>query len=182
MLRGMAGLTIIYNVVQFVFKDSVSVCASRSFDDFLSATCLISFLCTQPMAIPAEAYCPEDNPQCFRPDLLAFQLTCFAALLYLGCTGFYTWHITKRVHTLIPESPQGRIFGYLRDSERIAAVNLTFQVWNFVASLCIEEHCTLILLAHHAVAGLVSWSSLESAYMHYYASKYNTLHVVLSVT
>ena len=114
------------------------------------------------MAIPAEEYCPVDNPTCIRPDLFAFQAACFVALAYCGILGFHAWYISKRVHTVIPATPEGRILGYLSESEKLAAASLTFQVWDFVASLFIDEHGTPIMLAHHIIAALVSYASLKS--------------------
>ncbi|KAI2510917.1 TLC domain-containing protein [Fragilaria crotonensis] len=92
MLLEFFGLTVIYNGAALLIKDSK-------------------------LAIPAEKYCPEENPLCVRPDLFAFQVACFAALAYCGIVGFHTWHISKRAHTAIPQTPEGRIFGYLPESE-----------------------------------------------------------------
>lgn len=144
MVGGLVALTVFYNGIAYMLKDS-------------------------PLTIPAEVYCPEDQPSCYRPDLFAFQIACASALFFCGITGFNTWYITRRVHTMISRTPEGRVFGYLPESERLVAVNFTFQTWNLVSSLFIEEHCTLILLVHHSIAAFVCYSSLESQYLHYYA-------------
>ena len=99
---------------------------------------------------------------CARPDLFAFQVTCLVPLAYCGIVGFYAWNVSKRAHTAIPQTPQGRLFSYLPESEHLAAVCLTFQVWDFIVSIFINELAEPIMLSHHVLAAIVSWASLES--------------------
>lgn len=54
------------------------------------------------------------------------------------------------------------MFGYLPESELIAACNFTFQLWDFFVSFTIPEHCTVVMLAHHTLAAFVSWSGLDN--------------------
>jgi hypothetical protein len=83
-------------------------------------------------------YCQDVG--CSRPDLFAFQMSSGMAILFVGLVGFRTWHVTRRVHSLIPATPEGRLFAHLPESEQLAAANLTFQVWDFFVSLLIAEH------------------------------------------
>ncbi len=103
---------------------------------------------------------PNQNP-CSRPDLFAFQMGSGLAILMCGLRGFIGWHVTRRVHTQLPQTPEGRVFGYLPESERLAALNFTFQFWDFWISLLIPEHATAIMLSHHLMAATVSWLALS---------------------
>ena len=121
----------------------------------------------QSIAQAAPAYCPTEDT-CTRSDLFAFQVSSGLALSFCGILGFYTWHISKRVHTVLPQTAEGRLYGYLEESEQLAAGNFTFQFWDFWISLLIEEHRGIIWLAHHSIAALLSWLSLEYQVLHYY--------------
>jgi hypothetical protein len=160
-LYGMLFLSVVYFGVYFYVNNSVSGFSVGKYSQQRPFT-ISNPPPPQQMAIPAAEYCPEDNASCFRPDLAAFQCTCGVALWYLGLQGFFTWHVSRRAHTIIPQTPEGRLFGYLKESEWLAAASVAFQVWDFIASLFIEEHSSLIMLAHHIIAGIVSWMSLES--------------------
>jgi hypothetical protein len=85
-------------------------------------------------------YCHDK--QCSRPDLFAFQMSSGMAILFVALVGFWTWHVSLRVHSAIPATPEGRLFAHLRESEQLAAANLTFQIWDFFVSLLIAEHRT----------------------------------------
>ena len=122
---------------------------------------------------PADEYCPEgsidsNGKPCSRPDLFAFQVSSGIAIFYVGWLGFHTWYISKRVHNALPNTPEGRLFGYLEESERMAAANFTFQIWDFLISLLIPEHCTAVFLTHHLMAATVSWFSLSYQMLHFY--------------
>jgi hypothetical protein len=121
----------------------------------------------QPIALASPDYCPTTEP-CIRSDLFAFQVSSGLALSFCGILGVYTWHFSKRAHTHLPETAEGRLYGYLKESEQLAAGNFTFQFWDFWISLVIDEHRTAIMLAHHSIAALLSWLSLEYQVLHYY--------------
>lgn len=87
----------------------------------------------------------------------------------MGTTGFLAWHVSKRAQTAIPATPEGRLFGFLEESDRLNAGIFVFQVWDFLASLFIPEHATFIFLGHHVLAALTAWFSLEYQFVHYYA-------------
>ena len=114
--------------------------------------------------IPDAKYCPDNTntttTTCDRRDLFAFQVVSFVNLSYLGLLGFYTFYITKRASKALPQTPQGRYFGncvniegsvLLPEADYINAVIVIFQGWDFVTSLFFEEHCTPIMMTHHAL-------------------------------
>ena len=82
-------------------------------------------------------------------------------MLFCGIMGIYAWHVTRRVHSAVPSTPEGRLFAYLPETEQLAAFNFTFQSWDFLISLLIEEHRTPLMLAHHVLAAMVSYFALE---------------------
>ena len=43
-----------------------------------------------------------------------------------------------------------------------------FQFWDFFVSLTIAEHCTAIMLIHHALAGGVCWLAIKYQYLHHF--------------
>lgn len=122
---------------------------------------------------PADQYCGNHNEEtngiCTRADLFAFQFAAGLMLFYLGLVGFKSWHISRTAHNSIPATPQGRIFGYLKEGEDLNAAIFCFQSWDFVTSSLIPEHSSFIFLAHHAMAALTSYLSLEYQFVHHYA-------------
>lgn len=98
------------------------------------------FLLEGSYLVPADMYCQVKG--CSRPDLLAFQMSSGLAILFCGVFGFRTWHVSRRVHSVIPPTPEGRLFAFLPESDQLAAANFTFQIWDFFVSLLIEEHRT----------------------------------------
>jgi hypothetical protein len=89
--------------------------------------------------------------------------------MFMGITGFMAWHVSKRAHLAIPATPEGRLFGYLEEADRLNAGIFVFQVWDFFASLFIPEHATPVFLTHHLLAALCAYFSLEYQYAHHYA-------------
>jgi hypothetical protein len=119
---------------------------------------------------PAPDFCrlvPEGEP-CYRPDLFAFQVSSGLAIFITGSVGFWTWHVSRRAHTAIPPTPEGRLFGYLPEAEWLASVNFTFQFWDFFISLLIPEHRTPLMLCHHLIAATVGWFSIRYTYLQFY--------------
>jgi len=137
------GLTIVYAAIFF---------------QFLTAESIPGF------PKPAKEYCSEDDATvgpCSRSDLFGFQISSGLAIWCSGLLGFYVWHISKRVHTALPFTPEGRLYGYLPESETIAAVNFSFQCWDFFISLLIPEHRGPRMLVHHVSAAILCYLSLE---------------------
>jgi hypothetical protein len=89
--------------------------------------------------------------------------------IFMGVTGFLAWHWTKRAHIAIPNTPEGRLFGYLDEADRLNAGIFVFQVWDFFFSMMIPEHATFIFLSHHVLSALTAWFSLEYQLVHHYA-------------
>lgn len=161
-LAGWTILTAIYVTLLAYFRDSSSIL-------FLPS--------------PADEFCADvsKNELCNRVDLFTFQVASGIALTTCGIIGFVIWHVTKRVHTQLPSTPEGRLFGYLPESELLAAINFTFQSWDFFVSLTIPEHATAIMLAHHIMAATVSWCSIRYTYLHYYGVFFLGLTEVSSI-
>jgi len=87
----------------------------------------------------------------------------------MGGMGFWTWHVTKKVVTGIPQTPEGRLFGYLNEADQLNAGIFVYQTFDFFASMFVPEHATTIFLTHHLLAAITAWMSLEYQMVHYYA-------------
>jgi TLC domain len=149
MIAGFSVLTLIYASLFSTFRESSSILGFPP---------------------PAAEFC-QDRQQhhhhqqqremtCARPDLFSFQVVSGLAIVLCGGIGFNAWHVTRRAHTAIPSTPEGRLYGYLREAEFLVAANFTFQFWDFFVSLTIPEHRTAVMLAHHIAAAAVSFSAL----------------------
>ena len=114
----------------------------------------------------AAEFCPPDKA-CWRSDLFSFEVVSGVALMWCGFMGFYAWHIQK-CHLQIPDTPEGRLFGYLPSAHQLTAVGTTFQVFDLFVSLLIKEQREPLMLAHHIMAATVSWYGLNNQYFHYY--------------
>lgn len=112
---------------------------------------------------PDAEFCQDAAPGtvCSRSDLLAFQVASGIAISFCGVVGFNAWHVSRTAYTGLPQTPQGRLYGYLPDSELLAAVNFTFQIWDFFISLLIPEHQGPLMLMHHIAASTVCFLSLH---------------------
>lgn len=108
----------------------------------------------------AREFCPLEYP-CWRPDLLAFEVTSGLALAWCGWIGFYSWHI-KRIQQSVPKTPEGRLFGYLEEGNLLTAVSTTFQLFDLMISLLIPEQRQFLFLCHHVMAATVSWYGLNN--------------------
>ena len=95
---------------------------------------------------PADMYCTtssssSDGAVCSRPDLFAFQLTAALGIYYVALLGIRTWHLSpQRAHTAVPATPEGRLFGFLKEGEQMATALFTFQLWDFCVTMLIPEH------------------------------------------
>jgi len=126
---------------------------------------------------PADEYCKGDTSinnsegttRCSRPDLFAFQAASAVSQLALGGFGFYTWHVSRKVMTDIPQTPEGRLFGYLKEADLLNAGIFVYQTFDFFASLLLPEHATAVYLTHHLLAAVTAFMSLEFQIVHYYA-------------
>lgn len=123
---------------------------------------------------PADEFCKEDayidaDGRCSRPDLFAGQVASGVAQVYIGGMGLYTWHIAKRTKTGIPQTPEGRLFGYLEEADQLLVGILVYQTYDFFHSMFVPEFCTPIFMGHHLVAALTALMSLKYQMVHYYA-------------
>lgn len=118
-------------------------------------------------------------------DLFAKQAASGFMQLYLGGMGLLTWHITKKVVTGIPQTPEGRLFGYLEEADKLNTAIFVYQAFDFFASMTVPEHNQIIFLGHHMLAAVTSLMSLEYQMVHYYAiffggcSEISTIFLVL---
>mmetsp|Transcript_11943 Transcript_11943/g.17535 ORF Transcript_11943/g.17535 Transcript_11943/m.17535 type:complete len:296 (-) Transcript_11943:436-1323(-) len=120
---------------------------------------------------PADEYCPngQTSSSCTRADLFAFQISCGAFLTYTAYIGMTSWHITKSAHKAIPSTLEGRLFGHIPDAEQLMVIVFSFQFWDLIVSMMIPEHNAFLFLAHHFMAALIAYFSLEYQYVHHYA-------------
>lgn len=163
----MLGLTLFYNAMAWSFKDSTL------------------------WLRPADEFCQQrnsaisDDGRCNRSDLFAFQTSSAIMQLYMGGMGIFAWHVTKRVVTRIPQTPEGRLFGYLEEADQLNVGIFVYQTFDLFASMVVPEHNTTIFLAHHMLASITAWMSLEYQMVHYYAvffggcSEISTIFLVL---
>lgn len=149
-------MTVFYVTLLWTFSGAPTILGLTPGDDF----------CVD--ATTANATATDTPEPCSRADLFAFQMTGFFAIVICGLAGVYTWHISRRAHRGVPQTPAGRLFAHLPEAEFIAAVCFSFQVWDFFISLSIPEHRTAIMLTHHFLAATVSWFSIRYQVLHYY--------------
>lgn len=116
-----------------------------------------------------QQYCASDDEPCIRSDLLGI----FAAMLVMQCymasIGFLAWYYTGRAHTALPDTPEGRLFGYLEEADQLNAGIFLFQWCDFVVCVLVPELYSPIMVTHHVLAGLCAWFSLEYQIVHHYA-------------
>jgi len=115
-------------------------------------------------------YCGDNfEDSCSRPDILAFEFICISGFIYLAILSVPLWYGSGAVHNTLPATPEGRLYGYLEESNEIASVFFALQVWDFLVSPFIPEFFTVIFMTHHFLAALVGWFCLEYQFLHYYA-------------
>lgn len=118
----------------------------------------------------------DEENKCGRSDLFAFQCLSGSIFVLCGGLGIYSWYSLS--DTLSPES---RLFGYNYYAEILTLLNFCYQLWDIAVSLTIPEHCTAIMMTHHCVAAIVSWSALYNHMMGYYAVFFLGLSEVSSI-
>mmetsp|Transcript_9532 Transcript_9532/g.19033 ORF Transcript_9532/g.19033 Transcript_9532/m.19033 type:complete len:281 (-) Transcript_9532:152-994(-) len=120
---------------------------------------VLSYLKTIPdLPLSPSQYCDTEKP-CSRPDLVAFQYTCFIPLTLLGVFG------TICILRPAPLTPTSRMYSEQRYERLILSVSQSFQYWDLLMSIMIPFHRSAIMLVHHFLAFLVS----------YYGSRYTSL-------
>jgi hypothetical protein len=159
-VTGWIGMTALYSLLLYYFNESTTIFG---------------------MSVSEEYCVGQELATCRRPDLFAFQVVSGIALTSCGLIGFYTWHVTSRSHSALPNTSAGRLFGHLPEAELLAALNFMFQVWDFFVSLLIPEHSTPIMLSHHLMASTVAWCSIRYKCLHYYGVFFLGLTEVSSI-
>eukprot|EP00535_Pseudo-nitzschia_heimii_P005951 CAMPEP_0197178138 /NCGR_PEP_ID=MMETSP1423-20130617/3513_1 /TAXON_ID=476441 /ORGANISM="Pseudo-nitzschia heimii, Strain UNC1101" /LENGTH=303 /DNA_ID=CAMNT_0042627815 /DNA_START=152 /DNA_END=1063 /DNA_ORIENTATION=- len=162
----LSGLAIFYNLTVWLFRDSGEWL--RPADEFC-----------------ADAVVVEPDRSCSRSDLFAKQSASAIAQVYLGGMGLLAWHVTRRAVTGIPQTPEGRLFGYLEEADKVNVAIVVYQTFDFFASLTVPEHNQTVFLAHHMLTAITGLMSLEYQMVHYYAiffggcSEISTIFLVL---
>lgn len=124
--------------------------------------------------VPAEEFCEDkvyfsgNPPICSRPDMASFQIAVIIPIFFCGLVGFWAWHVSASPHYKLPQTVEGRLFGYLPEAKWLGVFNFSFQLWDFFISLMIPEHATPLMLTHHVLAGFGGYFSMEHQYLHYY--------------
>jgi hypothetical protein len=133
------------------------------------------------MLKPAAKYCPANETDCKRPDLFAFEFVNTCTFLWQSFVAIRSFHIRKTPIKLFPQTPVGRVFGFSEESEIIACVSMTIQLWGLVMTPLIPEFTSAIMLCHHFLAALVSFVALQYQYYLYYSVFYLALSEVSSL-
>lgn len=82
----------------------------------------------------------------------------------LSALGAYGWHVQPR-----PPTARQRILGQRRVAQQLCAHIFAYQVWDFCASVSMEEHRSLIFLLHHVASATTAYMTLVTGCMHTYA-------------
>ena len=127
---------------------------------------------------PSAQVCQEEveNEKCGRPDLFAFQIVSGFIFWICGGLGLYSW-----LYSVPSGTPESRFYGYDTPAKWLTIINFSYQLWDFVVSFGIPEHCTIIMMLHHVVAATVSWSALYNDMVGYYATFFLGLSEVSSI-
>ena len=134
---------------------------------------------------PSDKFCTEESgtypPPCTRPSLLAFESVCATVFVLMTILSVKSWHIDKHPQKDLPQTPEGRFYGYSSTSEKIAALSFVFQGWSCLATPFIPEFYSGIMMSHHIMATTVSFIALQNQYYHYYVVFFLALTEVSSV-
>jgi hypothetical protein len=98
-------------------------------------------------------------------------MTATVMMYYMAFLGAYGWHIwlrTKEGKSLMM-TPEARIFGNITHSQYLCAGIMAYQTWDFMASLYIPEHRSLVFLVHHVLSAITAYLSIEFQMVHYYS-------------
>lgn len=129
--------------------------------------------------IPSDKFCPVNEP-CKRPDLFAFECINALVFLILSITSIKSWYIRKDTQTKLTTTV-GRVYGYCPQSEKVAAISFTFQLWSVVFTTSIPEFFSTIMMSHHIMAALTSFLALQYQTYHYYIMVFLALSEVSSL-
>mmetsp|Transcript_24493 Transcript_24493/g.28349 ORF Transcript_24493/g.28349 Transcript_24493/m.28349 type:complete len:283 (-) Transcript_24493:82-930(-) len=128
---------------------------------------------------PADQFCKQEP--CIRPSLFAFEGICGSVFIIMAYQSFRSWHVRKTPQKEFPQTPEGRVYGYSAESEKLAALSFVFQAWSVVFTPFIPEFYSSIMMGHHFMAALVSYLALQYQYYHYYVVFFLALTEVSSI-
>lgn len=115
-------------------------------------------------------YCEEEGvKECRRPDMVAYKFNSLMGNIVMGLLGIYHWHFTPQLRQLAKATPEDRMFGYLPAADYHNAIIIAYQTWDFVISCAIPEQFDPIFLAHHILAILCAYYSLDYQMVPYYS-------------
>lgn len=121
---------------------------------------------------PHAKFCTDNEDTCQRPDLIAYKITSAIAMTYMGSLGVRNWYFSKEIHDASKGKPEDRLFGHLKAANDQNVANFCYQIWDICISLSIPEHRVPVFLAHHILAGLTAFCSLEFQMVPYYSVFY----------
>jgi hypothetical protein len=121
---------------------------------------------------PNAKLCPENEATCERPDLIAYKITSFIVMSYMGTLGVRNWYFSTEIQDASKGKPEDRLFGHLKAANDQNVTNLCYQVWDLCVSLSIPEHREPVFLVHHLLSGMTAFCSLEFQMVSYYSVFY----------
>ncbi|CAJ1954660.1 unnamed protein product [Cylindrotheca closterium] len=169
---------------QHVLKGKTTPQATKQISGFdacrrqIEVTLLLMAICYSVMVslnipiAPNAELCPENEVSCERPDLVAYKITSFIVMSYMGTMGVRNWYFSKEVHDASKGTPEDRLFGYLKAANNQNVANLSYQIWDLCVSVYIPEHREPVFLVHHFLAGMTAFCSLEFQMVPYYSVFY----------
>ena len=100
-------------------------------------------------------------------DIVAYELTSCFVCLFVGLAGSYAW-LNMCTSCNFDSIENDRIYGRSEYFEKyLAAPLLSYQFWNFVICLVIDEMRDVLLLVHHVASGLCALFSVHP-FLQYY--------------
>lgn len=98
------------------------------------------------LPMPSAEYC-EGQLKCGRADLFAFQVVSGLSFIPIAGIAIYSWHISRRAFRLVPNTPEGRIYGYVPECEYMTALNLVYQIWDFLYVNEVKGFCCILIVS-----------------------------------
>lgn len=129
---------------------------------------------------PSPKFCPTEG-DCKRPEIFAFEFVNACTFLWQSIIAIRSYHFRKTPMKTFAQTPEGRVFGFSKESEMIACVSMTIQFWGLIFTNLIAEFSSAIMLGHHFIAALVSYIALRYQYYYYYSVFYLALSEVSSL-
>jgi hypothetical protein len=127
---------------------------------------------------PSPSFCPSEESDCRRPDLMAYKVVSLLSMSSMGLLGVYNWYFTRQMKELGKQSAEARLFGSLDAADAQSVLILCYQVWDFCVSLTIPEFVEPVFLLHHSAAAFLAYYSLQNQIFTYYSVYFGTCDLV----